>query len=239
MAYDELTDTDQNILAKHLPATTEPLETGRARTKEILDQVIKATELQYKENQRKDGIREMAQKILNCVLSFQDVVKSAVRFDPTGYASRRGNCGQHNRSGKAGTRTAQNFNQGRGVPHASLVAAGDWGSASKLFPTIVKQLATHIAQIIDGFDKLLLQPLLSVGPNHTADAAAVIVIDALDECDREDDVELILELLPKVDEATNINIRFFLTADRNHQFALGLIKSITRLSKTPSFKLGQ
>ncbi|KAJ6023886.1 hypothetical protein N7540_004683 [Penicillium herquei] len=422
MAYDALSETDRNILAKHVPATTEPLETGRARTEEILVQVIKATESQYKENQRKDEIREKSQKILNCVLSFQDVVKSAVQFDPTGYASSAWGivslgltmaknhvtlrdallgCSEyladllsrcafieeqfyHNselgvRNGEkersivriyvavfkyiVAVRKAEQFGKGRKlvdsitsvatqqleqlktsikeeeshmhhwllldehlhrkteadkllagvrqVHHAvtllnlpvadgaffdsfldqhedeclvgtrtdllqevrewgrssdrrifwlsgmagtgkSTIARsvarsfqndgvlgasfffkrgdGDRGSASKLFPTIVKQLVAHIPQMIDGvqhaldddpaitakslrmqFDKLILQPLLTVGQNYTA-TAAIIVIDALDECDREDDVELILELLPKVDEATNMKIRFFLTS---------------------------
>jgi hypothetical protein len=67
--------------------TTEPQDAGRARTREILDQVVKATETQYKEDPRKDNTRETARKILNCVLSFQDVVNNAVKFDPTGYAS--------------------------------------------------------------------------------------------------------------------------------------------------------
>ncbi|KAJ5726821.1 hypothetical protein N7493_005848 [Penicillium malachiteum] len=74
----------RHIFGRHRQS---PLENGRARTKEILQQVIEATKSQYKENQRRDQFREKAQRILNCVLSFQDVVSSAVQFDPTGYAS--------------------------------------------------------------------------------------------------------------------------------------------------------
>ncbi|KAL4861478.1 hypothetical protein BDV12DRAFT_203968 [Aspergillus spectabilis] len=88
VAYDELTESEQDTLATLLPAmTTEPQDAGRARTREILDQVVKATETQYKENPRKDDSRATAHKILNCVLSFQTVVDNAVKFDPTGYAS--------------------------------------------------------------------------------------------------------------------------------------------------------
>lgn len=62
---------------------------------------------------------------------------------------------------------------------------GDRGSAAKFFPTIVKQLAVHIPQMIAGiqkaieddpaipgkslreqFNKLMLQPLLAVGANE-------------------------------------------------------------------------
>ncbi|KAL2802568.1 WD40-repeat-containing domain protein [Aspergillus granulosus] len=92
---------------------------------------------------------------------------------------------------------------------------GGQGSATKFSPTIVKQLAVHIPQMTTGiekaigddpaitakslreqFDKLMLQPLLAVDQDQ-AIASTVIVIDALDECDREEDVEIILELLTK------------------------------------------
>jgi type II secretory pathway predicted ATPase ExeA len=40
----------------------------------------------------------------------------------------------------------------------------------------------------------------------------VVVIDALDECDREDDVRLILRLLPQVQKSESIRLRFLLTS---------------------------
>jgi hypothetical protein len=87
-AYDALSESDRNTLTTTLPVmTTEPQDAGRARTREILDEVVKTTETQYKEDPRKDNTRETAHKILNCVLSFQDVVNNMVKFDPTGYAS--------------------------------------------------------------------------------------------------------------------------------------------------------
>ncbi|KAJ5225760.1 hypothetical protein N7468_006985 [Penicillium chermesinum] len=88
MAYDALSESDRDTLATLLPVvTTAPQDAGRARTREIFDQVVKATETQYKEDSRKSGTRATAHKILNCVLSFQDVVDNVVKFDPTGYAS--------------------------------------------------------------------------------------------------------------------------------------------------------
>jgi hypothetical protein len=42
--------------------------------------------------------------------------------------------------------------------------------------------------------------------------STVIVIDALDECGPEEDVGMILGLLPKVQQARNMGIRFFLTS---------------------------
>ncbi|GMG35167.1 unnamed protein product [Aspergillus oryzae] len=107
---------------------------------------------------------------------------------------------------------------------------GDRGSTAKFFSTIVKQLAVHIPQMVPGvrkalgedpaipgkslreqFNKLMLQPLLAVKHGEAIDAT-VIVIDALDECEPQEDVEIILDLLPGVETATNLAIRFFLTS---------------------------
>lgn len=107
---------------------------------------------------------------------------------------------------------------------------GDRGSAVKFFPIIVRQLAVHIPQIVPGirkalesdptipgsslreqFNKLLLQPLLTVNHSEAVDFT-VIVIDALDECEPEKNVEIILDLLPKIEKTTNITIQFFLTS---------------------------
>ncbi|BAE66154.1 unnamed protein product [Aspergillus oryzae RIB40] len=107
---------------------------------------------------------------------------------------------------------------------------GDRGSTAKFFSTIVKQLAVHIPQMVPGvrkalgedpaipgkslreqFNKLMLQPLLAVKHGEAIDTT-VIVIDALDECEPQEDVEIILSLLPGVETATNLAIRFFLTS---------------------------
>jgi Mrp family chromosome partitioning ATPase len=142
-------------------------------------------------------------------------------------------------SGMAGTgkstiaRTVARRFKENGILGASFFfkrGRGDQGSAVKFFPTIVKQLATRIPQMITGvqkallndpaisgkslreqFDKLMLQPLLAVDRGQSS-ASIVVVIDALDECEREEDVEVILELLPKVEKATCLRIRFFLTS---------------------------
>jgi hypothetical protein len=88
MAYGALSESDRNTLTTILPAmTAEPQDAGRSRTNEILNKVVKATETQYKAEQRREGIRTTAHIIINSALSFQDVVNTAVRFDPTGYAS--------------------------------------------------------------------------------------------------------------------------------------------------------
>ena len=88
MAHDELSESDQNTLATLLPATaTKPQDASGSRMKEILDEVVKATEAQYREKGREDSIRATAHKIIKSALSFQDVISNTVKFDPTGYAS--------------------------------------------------------------------------------------------------------------------------------------------------------
>lgn len=88
IAYNELTESDRNTLATPFgTAATDHREAGCGQTKDILEQVVKATEAQYRENQNKNGIRATAHRILDSALSFQDVVSNVVRFDPTGYAS--------------------------------------------------------------------------------------------------------------------------------------------------------
>ncbi|KAJ0423727.1 hypothetical protein BJY00DRAFT_43638 [Aspergillus carlsbadensis] len=138
-------------------------------------------------------------------------------------------------SGMAGTgkstiaRTAARLFKEQGILGASFFfkrSEGDRGSAARFIPTIVKQLAAHIPEMIPGirkaleddptipakslreqFDKLLLKPLLAACPTK-AGAPIVIVIDALDECEREEEVEVLLELLPKAQKV----VRFFVAA---------------------------
>jgi ABC-type dipeptide/oligopeptide/nickel transport system ATPase component len=106
----------------------------------------------------------------------------------------------------------------------------DRATAAKFFPSIVKQLAVRIPQMIAGiqkaieddpaianktlpeqFDRLMLQPLLAIDPGQAV-SSTVVVIDALDECEPTEDVKFILNSLAKVITATSIPIRFFLTS---------------------------
>ncbi|KAE8334733.1 hypothetical protein BDV24DRAFT_172015 [Aspergillus arachidicola] len=122
----------------------------------------------------------------------------------------------------------------------------DRGNAKHLISTIIKQLVTshrglvpHILNVIkndlnisskflsEQFDKLLYQPLLKLHLNQLS--TIVIVIDALDECDREDDIGVVLRLLFKLQYIKSVHVRIFLTSrpelpirlgfkqDNNHQ----------------------
>ncbi|KAH6883935.1 putative wd40 protein [Thelonectria olida] len=89
----------------------------------------------------------------------------------------------------------------------------DRGSLSRFFTTIAAQLAEmhpviapHIKSAIDGdpnisrkatreqFDKLIKQPLGHISLDTRRMSSLVFVIDALDECDRDEDAKLIINL---------------------------------------------
>ncbi|KAJ5992489.1 hypothetical protein N7451_008213 [Penicillium sp. IBT 35674x] len=108
---------------------------------------------------------------------------------------------------------------------------GDRGNAKKLFPTLVRQLMVSISGLRSGvqkaldddpdiaskslkeqFEKLLLQPLLYLDHLGQKPQTAVIVIDALDECEHDQDIRNILQLLPFVQKAKTVRLRIFLTS---------------------------
>ncbi|KAL2814774.1 purine and uridine phosphorylase [Aspergillus granulosus] len=102
------------------------------------------------------------------------------------------------------------------------------GNAKRLFPTLVKQLAANtladdanISERVlrEQFERLLLRPLLEI--KGTLSKTMVVVIDALDECDQEDDINLILRLLPRVQASTAVKLRFFLTSRPDLPINLG------------------
>ncbi|KND87332.1 Vegetative incompatibility protein HET-E-1 [Tolypocladium ophioglossoides CBS 100239] len=114
---------------------------------------------------------------------------------------------------------------------------GDRGNSSKLFTTIAAQLAAsrpaiapHIKNAIDSdsaignkglrqqFDKLILQPLSKVSPNAGKAGCTVILIDALDECELEDEVKLIIDLFGR---AKSPGLRIFVTSRPELPIRLG------------------
>jgi hypothetical protein len=112
------------------------------------------------------------------------------------------------------------------------------GNAKRLFPTLAEQLVTNIPQLVpnirkaieddprisekvlgEQFEKLILQPLLGMDQDRTAHM--VIVIDALDECEREDDIKNLLKLLPRVQKSKSLQLRFLLTSRPEWPIRLG------------------
>ncbi|KAL4887992.1 WD40-repeat-containing domain protein [Aspergillus ambiguus] len=105
----------------------------------------------------------------------------------------------------------------------------DRGNAKVLFSTLAKQLGNTIPELSlkiqhaieidpdiservlrEQFEKLILQPLFTL--KYGTNTPMVIVIDALDECDRGDDIQFILHLLPRIQESSSLQVRIFLTS---------------------------
>lgn len=117
----------------------------------------------------------------------------------------------------------------------------DRGNSMKLFPTIARQLARHVPaldvrkticadpdiatkSLKEQFDKLIYQPLMRLPIYETKLATGVIIVDALDECERDDEISIILGLLPKLQEVRTINLRVFLTSRPYLSVCLGFSK---------------
>lgn len=117
---------------------------------------------------------------------------------------------------------------------------GDRGSASRFFSTIVRELILKvpgldalIAEVVNSdplifdkalgeqFDKLIYQPLqkLSIQTNYAR--TLVIVVDALDECEKERDTRTILKLWSQIPQITTIRLRLFLTSRPELPIRLG------------------
>jgi hypothetical protein len=120
---------------------------------------------------------------------------------------------------------------------------GDRGNAKKLFPTIARQLAISIHQlkpflqktvygdpdiaekaIREQFEKLIIQPLQSLERSDVPIQIMVIVIDALDECEGDNDIRLIIRLLPQLQNITAIRLRVLLTSRPDLPIRLGFLK---------------
>jgi WD40 repeat protein len=108
---------------------------------------------------------------------------------------------------------------------------GDTANTDKFFTTIAKQLALSGPEMLkdlvcnailgrpdithtlkqDQWNHLIYQPLSRL-KKRSANSPIVIVIDALDECEGEKDVEAVIRLLAKVKEITTTQVRIFLTS---------------------------
>jgi hypothetical protein len=93
---------------------------------------------------------------------------------------------------------------------------GERGNASRFFTTITAQLVRKVPALIPyvrnaidlepkisekslkkQFEKLIFQPLSQTGQTSTQVSTLIIVVDALDECEREGDIKTILQLLSR------------------------------------------
>lgn len=107
---------------------------------------------------------------------------------------------------------------------------GDVSRADRLFTTVAWQLAAKVPQIRgyiceaithqeniaahslrDQWDQLILRPLSRLN-GDPAPSTIVLVMDALDECDSERDIRIILRLLATTKSLSNIRLRVFITS---------------------------
>ncbi|KAI9694181.1 MAG: hypothetical protein M1822_003452 [Bathelium mastoideum] len=117
---------------------------------------------------------------------------------------------------------------------------GDRAKASRLFTTIAAQmiestpalaplLATALETdpalpekaLSEQFDKLIFKPLSGVPNESFKKSVLVIVIDALDECEREWDVKAILDILTQCRTIKSVSLRIFVTSRPELPIRLG------------------
>ncbi|KAF1974770.1 vegetative incompatibility protein HET-E-1 [Bimuria novae-zelandiae CBS 107.79] len=117
---------------------------------------------------------------------------------------------------------------------------GERGNASRFFTTIASDLVKHEPGILAGirkaldedsaisqralkdqFEKLILHPLLEIKEAHSQALWRIIVIDALDECEREEDVRAILQLLARTKDMQPVPLRIVVTSRPELHIRLG------------------
>jgi NACHT domain len=117
---------------------------------------------------------------------------------------------------------------------------GDRGNASRFFTTIADDLAIKVPSLVpsiakaisvdpripekalnEQFEKLIRQPLLAMTYTPRQALTLIIVIDALDECEKEKDIREILRLLAKVKDVRPVCLRIFVTSRPELPIRLG------------------
>jgi hypothetical protein len=115
----------------------------------------------------------------------------------------------------------------------------DRGNASLFVTTIVCDLVHHIPELLphvhkaingepwiarkslkEQFNQLILQPLTDLSPTPPT-SSIILVVDTLDECEREGDVRSILSLLANFRWLVSVRIRVFLTSRPELPIRLG------------------
>ncbi|KAF2798827.1 hypothetical protein K505DRAFT_346348 [Melanomma pulvis-pyrius CBS 109.77] len=152
-------------------------------------------------------------------------------------------------SGMAGTgkstiaRTIAQLFASRGQLGASFFfkkGGGERGNASRFFSTIATDLVAYESGVVPGirkaldedskiadkslkdqFEKLILQPLLGIKQAQPPVLARVVVIDALDECEREEDIRAILQLLAQTKDIQPVSLRIVVTSRPELHIRLG------------------
>jgi hypothetical protein len=117
---------------------------------------------------------------------------------------------------------------------------GERGNASRFFTTIAVELVAHELGMLpsimktlkehpavshgaleDQFEKLILQPHLEMKQADSQAPVLIIVIDALDECEQEQDIRAILQLLARTKDIQPMPLRIVVTSRPEPHVRLG------------------
>ncbi|KAF2814318.1 uncharacterized protein BDZ99DRAFT_567968, partial [Mytilinidion resinicola] len=117
---------------------------------------------------------------------------------------------------------------------------GERANASRFLTTIATDLVAYEPGVVPGmrkaldedpkiadkslkdqFEKLILQPLLEIKQAKSPVLARVVVIDALDECEREADIRAILQLLAQTKDIHPVLLRIVVTSRPELHIRLG------------------
>lgn len=118
---------------------------------------------------------------------------------------------------------------------------GDLAHAKKLIPTLAYQLAKdspsfcselmlalkkepslgHTASLQEQYHKLLINPVRKSLSCTQRKDPLFLVIDALDECEEQKDVGLLLKLLAQTDQISTLHFRIFVTSRPENRIRLG------------------
>ncbi|KAK7587973.1 hypothetical protein V3481_010660 [Fusarium oxysporum f. sp. vasinfectum] len=116
----------------------------------------------------------------------------------------------------------------------------DRGNLAKFVPTLARQLASSVPKtaphivnaakadsvifgkaVREQFDKLILRPMLKMPQHSQRVSPLVIVIDALDECERDDDIRLLINLFSSAQSPQLPLLRIFITSRPELPIRLG------------------
>ncbi|KAL7914210.1 vegetative incompatibility protein HET-E-1 [Trichoderma velutinum] len=150
-------------------------------------------------------------------------------------------CGMAGTGKSTISRTVAEYLAEKKAPCASFFfkkGEGDRGRATLFFTTIAAQLVQQLPCIVphvraaieadmnisdktknEQFEKLILGPLNKCKGQQSA--VVSIVIDALDECDLEEDARNMVHLLARAMEVTSVRLRFFITSRPELPIRLG------------------
>lgn len=76
------------------------------------------------------------------------------------------------------------------------------------------------------FDKLVLQPLLGLEESNFPTQTLVVTVDALDECESDDDIRVILHLISQLKQIRSVHLRIFVTSRLELAIRLGFQEEV-------------